>query len=916
MKLSQLITALLFCLLVRIEASAQYCAPQPYVNTKLVFDWTQLSWPIDQFNCQYCPGPTSNSVFNPFRTFVAGDASHLNVNNPIIDLSDYRQQDGWEMLYYGLNTQSQNNQIDNPFIVFYNKYRGVMRILVHIRNTQQAYNRAIIRLRFSNRVAGFEQGGFTIPSNPNNEITATLSSFEPKDSYDKPNSFVNQYPIWLFADVVVNYDPCVCLTQSTIELGVHLVENTDITLSSTGSIVERIGNTDNSSQPQQSAIERAAWNTTEFVNLATSGITKASKTYNDVSKGFESFVSSYKKQHKKLEDEFKQLGSPKNYTGIRIPDWIGEVAGFISPYVSVGMAVASFFDMSKGTTASTLKVSDITLKTNGSLNVTHQYVSRFLATPGSIQQDDNGSVGSRYLPLTNNPMGIVSLVENPIIEYIQFDPSPIRYLSYTSILNNPYGGEVARYYLPSIKQFRLKSPIRYVINPASGLELVDMKVSFYYDINDYDHYSGGFQYNGNPLLLPTSVGHPLSKMNAANKTLSGPVERSNSTLIGLSERLSQIGWFVTGYNDAEGKFIRETESPNHCIGKFHTRYLDHACALTTSFQVYSPYGAPVDFPYLKTSIIWTFKRVNDPTSKEIVVKRTYRTEFENNNMYSNLKYSNNTLTQYFTQTCPWWWPIFCTDDVKETTYYDFARFSSPMNNHSLFLDPILDAVPSQAGQPDWVIQNDLVPDDLNLRNYNYVDVYSDEITKYAQNSIIIEGSSTTAQLPPSYNQLPLPEATLVAGNSISVLPGTEISGKANLFVKKSIPSRSVSCGDRFVGLVSDPSVLGAFCNSDPYQQIVRRALRSGVDSIVPVSLHSSRGNIVFKIFPVPSQDGSVSIQFELENHALDCEVISSLGVSLRKFTGLTGNGKLSVRDLSPGTYLCRIGHTTKTFIVL
>jgi hypothetical protein len=45
---------------------------------------------------------------------------------------DYKQSDGWVMVYSGFTPVAQNYQYSNPFFILYNKFRGLMRVYVYV----------------------------------------------------------------------------------------------------------------------------------------------------------------------------------------------------------------------------------------------------------------------------------------------------------------------------------------------------------------------------------------------------------------------------------------------------------------------------------------------------------------------------------------------------------------------------------------------------------------------------------------------------------------------------------------------------------------------------------------------------------------------------------------------------------------
>jgi hypothetical protein len=99
-----------------------------------------------------------------------------------------------------------------------------------------------------------------------------------------------------------------------------------------------------------------------------------------------------------------------------------------------------------------------------------QEISQFYA-PGSVWTPNlpNNSSPGRRNPTYNNLLGVFNLLETPVIEHTY---------SYSAGASN-YGRD--KLYIRT-ENYKLKDDnIKYVINPASGLELVDIKAALFFD---------------------------------------------------------------------------------------------------------------------------------------------------------------------------------------------------------------------------------------------------------------------------------------------------------------------------------------------------------------------------------------------------------------------------------------------------
>ena len=112
---------------------------------------------------------------------------------------EYHPDNGWELL--GRNFGSPSQGVQNPFFILYNRFTGIIRIFVNIKNTGNfAVNAATINFYFptgTSRSAIFNQLG---------ELTNAVNNFEPKAHSNKINQYVNSGVsdnyFWLYSDVL------------------------------------------------------------------------------------------------------------------------------------------------------------------------------------------------------------------------------------------------------------------------------------------------------------------------------------------------------------------------------------------------------------------------------------------------------------------------------------------------------------------------------------------------------------------------------------------------------------------------------------------------------------------------------------------------------------------------------------------
>lgn len=235
----------LFCVALSLKVYAQNCAPNGIttnpvapVNTqnpsKLnTFDFTapqfSLNWIYNYNNTNYINSPyfdTDNSGINQFY-------------DPIDGIKDIYPSEGWELIKkdfgYADNGTPNNPATANPYLIVYNKYRGLMRIFV-ARGDQQAYNGANIRLKFID-ISPMQTSLLDLSG----ELQAINAPFTKGKSHNSVTKFINLPLKWFYADFPMLYDPCTCLYESKLEIIVTLSSTSTLTAQGTlsGNIVSQ-----------------------------------------------------------------------------------------------------------------------------------------------------------------------------------------------------------------------------------------------------------------------------------------------------------------------------------------------------------------------------------------------------------------------------------------------------------------------------------------------------------------------------------------------------------------------------------------------------------------------------------------------------------------------------------------------------
>jgi hypothetical protein len=183
----------------------------------------KCNWLEDNF-VWWAPGtmntPIDNCQFeSPF--FTLSNDENLNGlydGNPL--LRDNRPEDGWELIVFNFGIRIDTDVVTNvshPYLVLYNKHRGILRVFYYLSepNFNEDYDLIRIKLDFMGTEEK-ESANF----NHMEEVARPIDSYRKLQNENRANKvnnglapIINQNwctAMWLYADFVMAYDPCVC----------------------------------------------------------------------------------------------------------------------------------------------------------------------------------------------------------------------------------------------------------------------------------------------------------------------------------------------------------------------------------------------------------------------------------------------------------------------------------------------------------------------------------------------------------------------------------------------------------------------------------------------------------------------------------------------------------------------------------
>lgn len=465
------------------------------------WDWTRDFysgdvWVIDSKHggadniCRNIPAPWHNSnqqLSNP-------NVSHLGydlLNNKL----DVYPVDGWELLTInmgkeiivaGVNTP---DPVSNPSFSIYNRRTGHIKVFMYITNTTLQSSQSVkIRLQYTlNQRGNLIQGGLI---NHRDSIVLPIAQFKINDvqdvhaSYDGiPRTAVAcfQEGYWVMGNFWANYDPCSCYPdyEAKVNFEFEFKQDQQINMQIdgdiTGEILQDLYNIPNSLYLENNFLKNSAFNgllNENFLSTAIGIKDGAVKAY----KGAESF------------NKFAMtLVKPQTVGGIVKPPLLkGSLATKLAAKGSVlgpkGMLVAgaigltySFIKMDKKSKPEQPKPlvfeSNFKMKltATGTISTVTQVSNLGMLVPGSPKQP----IGAATIPIYNNVLGIFRVTELPTLQYITWS-------NYGQTSRN---GSVYNNF--QVRQYKLDdNPIKYIVNPASGLEIESIKAQLVINLND------------------------------------------------------------------------------------------------------------------------------------------------------------------------------------------------------------------------------------------------------------------------------------------------------------------------------------------------------------------------------------------------------------------------------------------------
>jgi hypothetical protein len=438
-------------------------------------------------------------------------------------------QNGWELLLVNLGRYPDNVNVHNyiehnhvPYMVFYNKYSGIIRVFV-----KYGYNE-----RPTNSVDGVKINlYYHIENNPSNLSGILRLGYGVDRTLDQNTISYHLTAIakpaggqqyWMSADFQVTYDPCVCTFPTDLKLDFEFFSHTDFKLYGRGITVEEDlvdGSGNIIEQDFLGGVDFTSQNEAENGFIIYKKMDKLADDYIAKLEAYKTQLALTNEINDQLENDLLVL------KGFRTIVKLGMIAFTGSPefaLIAVKLPHLLFSDDSKknkekfyrevekilGKKLDTYQSDNFKKKSTPtkpvmpSVSFSEMNFSGVLedellingpkfSTPGSFKNNpsvydfpDGNNVYS--YPVYNNPLGVFALLEAPKI--IMSEVTYVAQNYQTSIPTYPYSA--IKYDMKNQYQFKLNSDLKYAFNEAVDIQSYTIDASFIIKSNNRNNDGG------------------------------------------------------------------------------------------------------------------------------------------------------------------------------------------------------------------------------------------------------------------------------------------------------------------------------------------------------------------------------------------------------------------------------------------
>ena len=368
---------------------------------------------------------------------------------------DMLPEDGWELIRrdfgYTDNNTLKPETPEHTYFILYNKFTGVLRILLKTCRGAD-YNGMKISIRFDATTL-YQSALLDLTSG-----TRALDSTHTKNPIGQSASvFVNDRTKWFYADFPMNYDPCTCKYKTKLNIISQLIQNSVINLQ--GSITGTITSIANGAGTVNSS---GSYSFKDFVNDAD----KFKKGYGSV----DNFITETKNVVATIPNSASTITALTNFqTELKNVQFL-KTGLAVVPWLKAAVGVLDFFTGGGKTAPQTVQIMpmavNLSVRLSGTMQTSNQYHNITFTNPGSLDAQNDPDI----YPFYNEALGVFNLLNTPIL-----------LTKITTI--PPFATGQAQPFPLFNANYVFKNPLKYVINPSSGLVLQDAQVAFVMESN-------------------------------------------------------------------------------------------------------------------------------------------------------------------------------------------------------------------------------------------------------------------------------------------------------------------------------------------------------------------------------------------------------------------------------------------------
>ncbi|MEA5260040.1 T9SS type A sorting domain-containing protein [Arcicella aquatica] len=410
------------------DVNAQSCVLTPNNSSSNPTLSGNFNWLSPSFGIKWAD---NNININPITSpFFQSNNANLNY---IVFGQNYSYNDGWELLQKNVSLGDANGaSISHPYMIFYNRFTGLLRAFLSVNTRGNAYQRANVELYFSNN--GVSTGALSTVGYP-----VALDKVSNKSLHSIVNA-KNTPGDWFVAEFPISYDPCTCMNYSELIFKISSTQESKLTgtIVSNGTLVAQ-----DIAPPQDKSVTLG--------NISVSDVTKLAKnameTYNSLDKFKTSMLETHDSKWEKIAVDIIARPNPKtgSLQGVistlkatdpsksKLETLVSDakVLGFLKtglnalPYVGLALSAIDFFTGGgQAAGPQEVKITPMAIKMNseltGTIVKTDPWSDIIIANPGSNQTSLNSQpspIIAARKPIYNNTMGVVNLLHTPIVAY-------------------------------------------------------------------------------------------------------------------------------------------------------------------------------------------------------------------------------------------------------------------------------------------------------------------------------------------------------------------------------------------------------------------------------------------------------------------------------------------------------------------